>query len=323
MKIYKADTESIEKAASILKNGGLVAFPTETVYGLGADATNQEAVEKIFTVKKRPASNPLIIHTHSFQNILNFADIGDKRIAKRLEKISIFWPGPLTAVVPRGPLLTSAISKSSNTAAFRIPAHETALQLLKICDLPIAAPSANTSGYISPTTAAHVNDGMGNEIDMILDGGPCGIGIESTVIGLVSDIPVILRPGAINKEELEAALSEKVNYFLSQTPLLSPGMLEEHYSPSTPLIFSDQVEASYLTEKRIGIITFGSGTNLLQAKEIVQINLDSDPKLAANGLYSAMRNLDSQGLDLILVDKMIEEGLGIAIMDRLKRAAKK
>ena len=325
MSIVEASSENIKKACQILRSGGLVAFPTETVYGLGADASNASAVAKIFHAKNRPSSNPLIVHTYSLENIFKFADCGLEEIRKRVEKLSVFWPGPLTVILPRSSLLTPAVSVNTNTVALRIPNHPVALQLLQECDLPIAAPSANPSGYISPTTAQHVSSNLPGKVDMILDGGACNIGIESTVVNLLGQQIEILRPGAVTAEQIEQILSEKIQVRpgLASAPAdYSPGNLSDHYSPRTPLIFSLNFNPSEYQGKKIGFISFAGG-NLLKCQDVVQINLDKSPEDTTNRLYAALHELDSKGLDLIIIDQVDETGLGLAIMDRLKRAVRK
>ena len=242
----------ISKAALLLKAGELVAFPTETVYGLGADATNDSAVAAIFKAKGRPSNNPLIVHVASFAKLRDCADLsrhkGSARILQLLNALEPFWPGPLSVVVPRAAHISSIVSAGGSTVALRIPAHPIALRLLNACDIPIAAPSANPSMYISPTTAKHVRDSLGDSVALILDGGECAVGLESTVISLVDDPPLILRPGAITKQQLEAALkcpvAVKLQHRAPGDMILSPGMLAKHYAPHTKVILLSSVNAT-------------------------------------------------------------------------------
>jgi L-threonylcarbamoyladenylate synthase len=302
---------SVEQAASLLRLGCLVAFPTETVYGLGADATSDRAVASIFAAKNRPDFNPLIIHVANIESaeaLVSFTPLA-RQLAKR------FWPGPLTLVLERLPDCPISLLASAglDSLAVRVPAHPMALALLEAVKLPLAAPSANPSGSISPTTAAHVEAGLGSKVAMILDGGPCRVGVESTVVDARGEKPVILRHGGVTKEELETLLG----YRLESTGaaetgnLLSPGQLESHYAPTLPV----RLNADFV-EKNEALLGFG-GT--------IGAALDLSPsgnlEEAAANLFAMLRALDREPFQKIAVAPIPTHGLGAAINDRLSRAA--
>jgi len=276
---------SVERAAPLLKDGGLVAFPTETVYGLGADARNSAAVRRIYATKGRPPSNPLIVHVHSVEQIFEYADISRSFdpaiVVKRLDRLSQFWPGPLSVIVPRGTNIAEEVSAGGTSVAFRIPSHPIARELLKLCNAPIAAPSANRSEYVSPTTVLHVVSDIERHLntttDGIIDGGPCPIGIESTVISLLDEQPRLLRPGSITREQLSQALGVELLLGLQapqtpDAPLLSPGLLAKHYAPHTPVRFISHLETVPQLPERIGVILFTEPTALLYAADTADIS---------------------------------------------------
>jgi L-threonylcarbamoyladenylate synthase len=300
-----ADAAAITRAARMLRDGRLVAFPTETVYGLGADARNGRAVAGIFAAKGRPRFNPLIVHIASLAEAERHADFSEA--AMRLARH--FWPGALTLVLPRrtGTDLSELVSAGLDTVALRVPAHPVAAALLKEAQLPIAAPSANPSGRISPTTAAHVAEGLASEVDFILDGGPAFLGLESTVIGFDGERPVLLRPGAIARLDIEGVAGP-----LGRTDetIRSPGQLESHYAPDAPLRLD--VRDAAQGELLLGFgPTPGATLNLSPA---------GDLKEAAANLFAMLRELDAKGTR-IAVAPIPETGLGEAINDRLRRAA--
>jgi len=314
--VRPADRTAIADAAEILRCGGLVAFPTETVYGLGADATRDEAVAAIFEAKGRPRFNPLIVHLPD----LDAAEAQAAFDARARAVAAQFWPGPLTLVLPRRndcrvSLLCSA---GLDTLALRVPGHPLALELLRAVGRPIAAPSANRSGAVSPTTAAHVQDSLGSEVDMILDGGPCPLGLESTVLDLSQDDPLLLRPGAVTREDLEAALGpigEAEEAAHDETARRAPGQLSSHYAPALPL----RLQAS---EVRPGeaLLAFGPD-GLPGATETMNLSPSGDLKEAAANFFAYLRTLDRPGFRAIAVMPIPETGLGAAINDRLRRAA--
>ena len=299
-------------------------MPTETVYGLAANALNTEAIARIYSIKKRPSYNPLIVHVSSINDFSKYAVIPQgSKVAERLEKLSTFWPGPLTVVLQSFGKICENVSAGTNTIALRIPNNPVALKLLQECNLPLAAPSANPSGYISPTSAEHVMQTLGDSFGIILDGGPCKLGIESTVLSLVEENPVILRPGIITKEQIEEALSEELATYVENTANkpTSPGMLQEHYAPHTPLAFIDETDLSKYAADKIGFLTFNDNSDFKQKfRKTIFLSTNGSMQEAAHKLYSALYELDRAGLDLIVVEKVGESDIGAAIMNRLKRA---
>ena len=327
MAIVPASSDNIVKAAALLRGGELVAFPTETVYGLGADALNADAVAKIFTAKRRPAHNPLIVHLASFDRLSTVVNIGRMTPRQRelLHTLAGFWPGPLSLVLPAGVNLPRVVTGGQDTVAVRIPAHGVALELLKICGFPIAAPSANPSSYVSPTTAAHVEEGLGSAVALVLDGGPCVHGIESTIVSLMHEPPLLLRAGSIPLEALAARigpLEQPGRAAPAQTPL-APGMLREHYAPRTAVVLRGTLPPSRFPQK-VGLISFESQpqtTREFDYSAVTELSKSRDLREVGAKLFAALRDMDKRGLELIVVDTCEEQGLGLAIMDRLVRAA--
>jgi L-threonylcarbamoyladenylate synthase len=324
--------EIINAAATLLKEGQVVAFPTETVYGLGADATSDSAIKKIYEIKGRPANNPLIVHSFSAESAATWADLSNKKIKERFLKAASLWPGPLSLVVPVGSKISKFATAGHGSVALRVPDHKVALHLLRECNLPIAAPSANQSFYVSPTTAIHVDKSIGSKIPLIIDGGRCQVGLESTVIDLISESPTILRPGAVSAERLQAVLGEPVvQKHLSKSELdsgiISPGLLAKHYSPHTKLkwLSSSQRDESLKSLKRLGIVRFTPKTDVsaLNPEIVVTLSQTGSLEEVASKLYEAIREMDDLNLELILIDSCSEDGLGRAIMDRIDRAVHK
>ncbi len=297
--------DDIQRAIALLLAGKLVAFPTETVYGLGADATNAAAVAKIFEVKNRPATNPLICH------------VADASVAKRYAKswtaiadklASAFWPGPITLVVEKTREICDLATAGGTTVGLRSPDHPLALELLKKLDRPLAGPSANRSTRVSPTTAEHVREELGDAIDLILDGGPCRVGIESTVVSVTDDRPAILRPGGISREQIEAVIGPvefHQHVHSLETPAASPGQHVIHYAPLTP---------AYRFES--------SQRHLITTTHAAVINCDADPAVYAQSLYERLRFLDSQSFRAIYVEMPPDEPAWLAVRDRLIRATR-
>jgi L-threonylcarbamoyladenylate synthase len=313
---------NLEKAVQLIKSGELVAFPTETVYGLGANALDKNAVQKIFALKGRPSNNPLIVHCHSVEQIAEIT-ICDDITRTRLEKISIFWPGPLSVALQKSSLVPDITTANLNSVAVRIPNHPLALELLRLSNIPLAAPSANPSNYVSPTTAAHVRESFGDCAPFILDGGACSVGIESTVLSLTTEKPTILRLGAISKQQLEERLGEEVLQKNNQTHSpQSPGQLSVHYSPKTKCILEGSVETSSYPAK-VGLISFSTDKNLPNYSYIVTLTEQGTLEDAARMFYAALRELDSNGLDLIVIERCEQSGIGEALMDRITRATAK
>ncbi len=310
--ILSATPEAIARAAAIIKDGRLVAFPTETVYGLGSDATNDAAVAAIFGAKGRPSFNPLICHLHDFARLSEVVEVNGR--AEALARA--FWPGPLTLVLPRRPKSPVSLlcSAGLESLAVRLPEHPVARALLSAAGVPIAAPSANTSGHVSPTTAQHVLSELQGRVDLILDAGPCRVGLESTVVDLTGEAAVLLRPGGLAAEDIEAVIGP-LRTPDGARPFASPGMLESHYAPHLPLRLA--VAAPGGDE---ALLAFGPNPPEGAA---VTMNLSEAGDLteAAANFFAYLRALDLPRLSGIAVTPIPEQGLGLAINDRLRRAA--
>jgi L-threonylcarbamoyladenylate synthase len=308
---------AIDEAAAVLRRGGLVAFPTETVYGLGADAFNPRAVARVFEVKARPSFDPLIVHLADAAGLPRVSATGDPRVAALAER---FWPGPLTLVLPRRPEVPDLVTSGLDTVGVRVPAHRAARALIAAAGTPVAAPSANPFGYVSPTTAAHVAELLGRSVELVLDGGPCRVGVESTILSLTAEPPVILRPGGVAREALEEALGLRLEVAGPAERPLAPGQLAKHYATRTPLrILPGPSGRAPEGAGRVGLLAWRSaGAEGYAAVEALAP--DGSPETAAQNLFAALRRLDASGLDLILAEPCDEAGLGHAIMDRLRRA---
>ena len=318
--------EIVSRAARILHAGGLVAFPTETVYGLGANALEANAVEKIFKVKRRPTYNPLIVHVSSIEAAQQLVRIWPAS-AEKLG--NVFWPGPLTVVLPKRRQVPSIVTAGLDSVALRVPAHPVALALLELSKLPVAAPSANRSMQLSPTTAQHVDKSLGDEVDIILDGGATNLGIESTVIDLTGTRPALLRPGIIPCEELQSIIGDiDVPEKTSQgsAPRLSPGMLDRHYAPHASVVLfepeklggvRDLVEKERAQGGIVGALLLTSFDLPLQ----YPIPMPLNPLNYARLFYASLHSLDDLECTLILVEKTPNGPAWTAIRDRLKRAS--
>ncbi len=316
-------TTDCEFAAAHLRAGRLVAFPTETVYGLGADATNSMAVAAVFAAKQRPSIDPLIVH------VAELARLGDVVTeippqAKILAKA--FWPGPLTLVLPKRSTIPDLVTAGMPGVGVRIPRHPLALRLLQSAGCPVAAPSANPFGGISPTTAQHVFDGLGHKVDAILDGGPCAVGVESTVVSLMGSRAVVLRPGGCPIEDIEHLIGPVDRAIADpgrdNSAQAAPGMLSRHYAPRTPLLLieSDQ-QAVAVFGQRCGLLTHGTAAESGTFDRIENLSPAQDLQTCAAMFFAALRSLDTHGLDVIIARRFPESGLGIALNDRLRRAA--
>ena len=329
------EEDAIRRAAAVIRRGGLVAFPTETVYGLGADALNPEAVARIFTAKERPPNDPIIVHIADIEDLTLVAR-DPPEVAHRLAEA--FWPGPLTLVLPRAEAVPPIVTAGLETVAVRMPSHPVALALIRASGTPIAAPSANLFGRPSPTTALHVLEDLGERVDLILDGGTTPIGVESTVLDLSSEKPTILRPGGTSREALRAILGEvevarKIP--LEGEKLKSPGLMRRHYAPRAELLLFLGPEEATLASmkeetdrllregKRVGLMLAQEDVALFEGEPVVIQNLGSKGNLGriAHRLFAAMRALDQQGVDVILARGFGSGGLGLAIEDRLIKAA--
>ncbi|MCS7257910.1 MAG: L-threonylcarbamoyladenylate synthase, partial [candidate division WOR-3 bacterium] len=302
----------------IIQNGGLVAFPTETVYGLGASAFNPYAVAKIFKVKNRPNFDPIIVHIADFSELDLLVKACPPKAQKLIEK---FWPGPLTVVLPKTSKIPEIVTAGLPSVAVRMPAHPVAHAIIKKARVPIAAPSANKFGYLSPTTAEHVKKQLNGKIDLIIDGGKCTWGIESTVVYFEDDNVTILRHGAIPKEEIEEVIGP-VKTLKKTNRVLSPGTLPKHYAPKTPVIILTKKTKIDRT-KKIGLLAFRPPTKINGFYKVEILSKNGDYIEAAANLFEALHRLDEGNLDLIYAQKVKEIGLGRAIMERLKKASYK
>ncbi len=310
---------SVDLAVEILRGGGLVALPTETVYGLAADAENELAVRKLFAVKGRPSSHPLIVHigeVHQMSEWARTVPLAAQQLA------AAFWPGPLTLVLPRSPRASDAVTGGQDTVALRVPNHPLTLSVLREFGGGLAAPSANKFGHLSPTTAQHVISELGDEVDLIFDGGPCAIGIESTIVDLSSAVPRLLRPGGVPREHIEALLGVKLG--LPTPSVRAPGMLASHYAPRAGLILTTQEK---IVDEAAQRELWGASVAVLCAQRpalpasIKYFALPVDPAAAARTLYATLREIDEAGFDVIVAVLPLETGLGLAVRDRLTRAA--
>ncbi|WP_303672833.1 L-threonylcarbamoyladenylate synthase [Vampirovibrio chlorellavorus] len=325
----------LKSAAQCLKAGGLVAFPTETVYGLGADAENPEALAKLYAVKGRPTHHPVIVHVASAQQLAQWAvDIpeGAQVLAEA------FWPGPLTLILKRSSRVPDAVTGGQDTVGIRVPDHPVALALLQTFGGGVAAPSANRFGRLSPTTAQHVQQDLGEDVDVILDGGPCQVGVESTIVAFREGRPVILRPGLITEDQIQQALQAASRGFEPQSGILAnaptstvsraPGTLASHYAPRTPLRLFSPSElpvplADLQPQDRIGVLAVSEAVVLAFPAGSVEkwVEMPNKPEDYARLLYATLRDLDALGLSCIWVERVPADAPWAAVVDRLTRAA--
>ncbi|MBO6631719.1 MAG: threonylcarbamoyl-AMP synthase [Psychroserpens sp.] len=312
-------SKDISKAIAILNSEELVAIPTETVYGLAGNIFSEKAINRIFSTKKRPLFNPLILHIPSANLLHSIASYVPEK-AKRLA--DAFWPGPLTLVLPKQSTIPDLITAGKPTVAVRVPNHKLTLELLEKLEFPLAAPSANPFGSISPTTAQHVNDYFEHDIQMVLDGGYCQRGIESTIIGFEGEEPVVFRLGSTSLEAIEAIVGSVVVKNKKEIAPDAPGMLDRHYAPLTKTILTDNLlQAIELNnDKKIGVLAFKN--QIISEHVIFQLVLSEqgDTVEAASNLYEALHKLDKQDLDLIIAERLPEFELGKSVNDRLQRA---
>ncbi len=317
------DTSLIGEAADILRNGGVVAFPTETVYGLGARVYDEQAVRRIFAIKARPGNNPLIVHVATIEQVdALVADIPES--AKNL--MATFWPGPLTIVLPGSARVPQVVTGGLMTVAVRMPDHPVASTLIRLLGEPIAAPSANRSGRPSPTHVEHVRRDVGNDADMVLDGGMCRIGLESTVIDMATDIPNILRSGAITIDMIQATIGQVTLHRQSNgtTEPKSPGMQPRHYAPNFRIIlvprdaWAQTLDKWRKSDKPIGILCHR--TAMKGASVTFYRHIPGTDEEYAKGLFAAFLDAEAANIDVLLVETVKEQGVGIAIMDRIHRA---
>jgi L-threonylcarbamoyladenylate synthase len=312
----------IAEAAAILARGGLVAFPTETVYGLGADATRADAVARIFAAKGRPAAHPLIVHLAPGAALDDWAE-GVPESARRLA--AAFWPGPLTMILRRGPRIAAEVTSGAPTVGLRMPSHPVASALLAFAGVPVAAPSANRFGHVSPTTADHVAADLGDDVDYLLDGGSCHVGVESTIVDLSGDAPALLRPGGVSRADLERILGAPLaEPGAAAAP--APGTLPSHYAPRARVIAVAPAELAAAAAAAPAPVAVLAPAAVLAATTLpagaLPHALPDDPAAAARDLYAALRDLDRRGVATIVAALPADEaGIGEAIADRLRRAA--
>lgn len=333
----KADSQAIEEAAAIIRAGGLVAFPTETVYGLGANGLDEKAAVKIYAAKGRPSDNPLILHVSGADEVSGLV----KRIPSEAEHLmEIFWPGPLTIIFPKSDCVPYATTGGLDTVAIRCPSDEVAAALIRQSGVPIAAPSANASGRPSPTNAKHVWEDMNGKIEMILDGGECSIGLESTIVDVTGEQPEILRPGFITQEMLEHALACAVTVDAAVNHLVdanihpkAPGMKYRHYAPHAPLTLVEGAQEKVVAMigklvkeekeagKKVGVIGTDETLPFYEADKVISIGSRRQAGEIARNLYRVLRVFDDTDVDVIFSESFSGEGLGSAIMNRLNKAA--
>jgi len=316
--IELATSESVARAAALIRSGGVVAFPTETVYGLGADATNAAAVAQIFAIKARPSFDPLIVHIEGAAMLdAVAAQVPDP--ARAL--LAAFWPGPLTVVLPKSVAIPDIVTAGLPSVAVRQPDHPVARALLRAAGRPIAAPSANPFGYVSPTSAAHVDAQLGARVPLILDGGPCRVGIESTIISFIGATPALLRPGGIGLEDIERVIGTV--HLAADAPLPSaPGQLPSHYAPRTPLELVAQLADIPAAARTAAALLLPRPDPAAVGFACVEVlSDDGDLTVVAANLFAALRRLDAAGYTRLFALPVAEVGLGRAIMDRLRRAS--
>ena len=330
------EQKAIEEAALILRRGGLVAFPTETVYGLGANALDGRAVASIFEAKGRPSDNPIIVHVAGREQVSALTESLPVTAEMLMEA---FWPGPLTLVLPVGKRVPQEVTAGLRTVAVRMPDHPVALALIRAAGVPVAAPSANMSGRPSPTSAEHVLEDLNGRIEAVLDGGSAEFGVESTVLDMTSKVPVVLRPGGITPEDLKDVLGEvdvdpaAAAGFNKEDKPRSPGMKYMHYAPLAPLrlvIGRPEAAASKIKElagqekargRKVGILSLSKNDDFSHYGEVVTAGCREKPETVAAGLYSALRRFNDLGVDIIFAEGLEELGVGLAVMNRLKKAA--
>jgi L-threonylcarbamoyladenylate synthase len=317
-----ASISDIDTAAGVLRAGGLVAFPTETVYGLGADAENSAAVARVYQVKGRPPTHPLIVHIGGAEHLGEWVE--DVPATARL-LAERFWPGPLTLVMRRGRRVPLEATGGLETVAVRVPGHPVALALLSSFGGGVAAPSANRFGSVSPTTADHVRAELGEAVDFVLDGGPCAVGVESTIVDATGDTPAVLRPGGVTREDLEAVLGSPFAV-PSTSRVRVPGQHPSHYAPRARVVLVEpekvvaEAELAQRLGHQVGVFLPPSFADApVKAHAVVPV--PASMAAYARGLYGFLRELDQRGCDLIVASVPIEEGLGLAIANRLRRAA--
>lgn len=330
--LLPADARSIARAAELIKDGQLVGFPTETVYGLGADALNPRAVLQIFAAKGRPADNPLIVHITRWEEMLPLCRVNEK--ARKLAEA--FWPGPLTMILPKREIVPGAVTAGLDSVAIRMPSHPVARALITASGCPIAAPSGNRSGRPSPTVAAHMMEDMAGRIPLILDGGPCEVGVESTVVALTGDVATVLRPGGVTPEMIAAVLGEAQVADSVMRPLKegeaapSPGMKHKHYAPKARMTLYEGEAGAVAARISAEYDALQSGEKglILAAQEHLPLygsrcaaDLGRDEWAAAHNIFALLRQADADGVTRVFSESWPENGVGLAVMNRMARAA--
>jgi L-threonylcarbamoyladenylate synthase len=311
----------ITRASELILKGELVAIPTETVYGLAANALNEKAVLSIFVAKQRPFFDPLIVHVHSLEQAQQFATIHDERLMALARK---YWPGPLTLLLPKKEKIPGIVTSGLTRVGIRVPSHPLTLRLLREANVPLAAPSANPFGYISPTLASHVEKQLGDKVSYILDGGNCSIGIESTIVGLESGVLCVYRLGGLAIEAIEKIAGKVVMKLTQNSDPSAPGQLSMHYSPRKILLLDDIDSKIKLYEgKKVALIAFGKNQERSEYSAVYNLSPSSDLSEAALNLFRMLREADESDADILVARSVPEEGLGLAINDRLRRAAAK
>lgn len=313
--------KDIAKAKQILEAGELVGIPTETVYGLAGNALDADAVAKIFETKNRPSFDPLILHTSKIDRVLDFVI----EIPEELKPLAeAFWPGPLTLLLPRKSIVPDLVTSGLDTVAVRIPSHPLTRELLAALDFPLAAPSANPFGYISPTQASHVNDQLGEKIDYILDGGSCEVGLESTIVGLEDGQVTVYRLGGLDVKRIEKVVGKVQVMTHSSSNPKAPGLIKSHYAPTKPFVLGDLKKLiEEYTNKGIefAVLSFNDSFQSMIGEKNFVLSSEADLHEAAKNLFAAMRILDSMDVSVILAELLPDEGLGKAVNDRLRRAS--
>ncbi|GAB1444468.1 MAG: threonylcarbamoyl-AMP synthase [Cyclobacteriaceae bacterium] len=310
--------KDISQAKKLLSGGELVAIPTETVYGLAANALDPTAVTQIFAVKDRPTFDPLIVHVATIEQAQKFAASFPE---KAMKLANHFWPGPLTLVLPKQAIIPDIVTSGLSTVGIRCPNHDLTRKLLADLPFPLAAPSANPFGYVSPTTAAHVNSQLGHKIKYILDGGPCRIGLESTIVGFENENAIIYRRGGISEEEISKIIG-KVSYRLASSNPVAPGQLDSHYAPNKKFYLGDidELKKEFIG-KNVGILRFMNNSDSSVDHQLI-LSKSGNLEEAARNLFSSLRQLDQKiDIEIILAEPVPDSGIGKAINDRLRRAA--
>jgi L-threonylcarbamoyladenylate synthase len=315
-------SKDISLAADLLNNENVIGFPTETVYGLAGNIFSKKAIDSIFEIKQRPRINPLIVHISKVEDLYKIAN---EIPENALKLANAFWPGPLTLLLKKNDSIPDYITAGKDSVAVRIPNHKLALKILNAIDFPLAAPSANPFGMISPTTANHVAEFFPTQIKAVFDGGACENGIESTIVGFQVEKVIVYRLGAISIEDIEAIVGKTEQFTSDNKTPIAPGMMKKHYAPKTNFILTDSIENEIVKHinLKIGILTFNKNYDSGFIKSIEILSTTSNFKEASKKLYAAMHRLDKQNLDLIIAEKFPDYDLGKSINDRLTRAAEK